>query len=119
MTFRARFLLALVLPLLLVGTTTARADIKFASVDMQRAPLEGNRGVYRIVLSDVVRPWSTVIDYKARKIYWCDATMGAIRRANLDGTSPETVMRNVPEVFGVEMESANGKVNWGTGGKEK
>jgi outer membrane protein len=43
MTFRARFLLASVL-YLLVGATAARADVKIAYVDMQRALLEVDEG---------------------------------------------------------------------------
>ncbi|MFH1844793.1 MAG: FlgD immunoglobulin-like domain containing protein, partial [bacterium] len=37
------------------------------------------------------QPKALALDMGAGKLYWVDATLGQIRRANLDGTSPETV----------------------------
>lgn len=86
---------------------------------LQRSPLEGTVGVYRIVLQDTPRPWGTVIDYKSRKIYWADGTAAAIKRCNLDGSNVEVVVPKTVEAFGLDIDRQRGKLYWVTCGEER
>lgn len=43
------------------------------------------------IISGPFAPWGLDVDSETGKLYWCDTQSGSIRRANLDGSSIETI----------------------------
>jgi hypothetical protein len=44
-----------------------------------------------------------VVDTRAGKVYWTENTNGIVRRANLDGSSPEPIITTIVAPFGVDL----------------
>ncbi len=47
-----------------------------------------------------------------RKMYWTETVAGRIRRANLDGTSVETVIAGLDQPFGITLDLTNEHMYW-------
>jgi hypothetical protein len=52
------------------------------------------------------------IDYVAKKIYWANQGEGFIKRANLDGTSQESVLTGLTNPWDIELDLVNSKIYW-------
>ena len=60
---------------------------------VERAEMDSsNRRV--IIRKDIYRPNGLTIDYSAQKIYWTDANLLYIDKANYDGSNRESVIRS-------------------------
>ena len=57
-------------------------------------------------------PNSIAIDQVNGKMYWTDTGSDAIRRSNLDGSSPETIVSGLPSPTGLAVDPAGGKLYW-------
>ncbi len=55
------------------------------------------------------------LDLVNGKIYWANATDDVIRRCNLDGSNPETIVTSAAEVWGCAVDGAGGKVYYTEG----
>jgi hypothetical protein len=85
---------------------------------IKRAGLDGT-GVETIVdaLDGLNDPSGLVIDAVNEKLYFTSATTGnppiySILRSNLDGSSIEPVLQNLPSVIRLAVDSAGGKIYW-------
>jgi DNA-binding beta-propeller fold protein YncE len=60
--------------------------------------------------------WPVVADVSAHKVYWGDVNTNRIQRANLDGTSVETVVSGpfsfIDDPAGVAVDSDNQQLYW-------
>ncbi|PCJ55998.1 MAG: hypothetical protein COA73_13125 [Candidatus Hydrogenedentota bacterium] len=74
----------------------------------------GGAGVEDIVLN-VTDPVDNglELDVAAGKVYWADEGDETIKRANLDGSSVETLVKGVNEPTFLKLDLANGKLYWG------
>ncbi len=52
------------------------------------------------------------LDLEQGKIYWTNASQGAIERCNLNGSARETIVTNVSKPFGIALDAANSKIYW-------
>ena len=57
-------------------------------------------------------PSDIAVDADGGKIYWTDTGVDEIRRANLDGSSPETILSGIPNLTGIAVDSTAGKLYW-------
>lgn len=66
------------------------------------------------VLVSVSGPKDIALDIAAGKMYYMTSNGGAhaIRRANLNGTSPETLLSGLPFLRGLTLDLANGHIYW-------
>ena len=79
------------------------------------ADLADVSGTAETLVSGEAGPSGVAIDPAAGKIYWTNQSPagtppGSVRRANLDGTTPETVVDNQANPIGVAV--ASGKIYW-------
>lgn len=58
------------------------------------------------------QPSRVAIDAVGGKAYWTDLSADVIRRANLDGSQPETIVTGVPNAAGLAVNSISGKIYW-------
>jgi sugar lactone lactonase YvrE len=65
------------------------------------------------VITGASVPIGIAVDAGSGKLYWVEAGTARIRRANLDGTSPEDVVATGPGIpYGIAVDVAGGKVYW-------
>jgi DNA-binding beta-propeller fold protein YncE len=79
------------------------------------ADLEDVPGTAETLVAGEAGPSGVAIDPAAGKIYWTNQSPagtppGSVRRANLDGSSPETVVDNQANPLGVAIDA--GKIYW-------
>ncbi|MCB0638108.1 MAG: DUF5050 domain-containing protein [Lewinella sp.] len=67
-------------------------------------------GIETIVSAGLDRPRAIAVDGAGGKIYWVDLDLAVIKRANLDGSSPETLHSGLSGPNGLGL--ANGKIYW-------
>jgi hypothetical protein len=75
--------------------------------------VENRMGIHRLRLDDGSAPETVVVDssdisglaldVEGGKVYWCDRSSGTIRRASLDGTGMEDMVRGLDEPFAVAI----------------
>jgi low-density lipoprotein receptor-related protein 1 (alpha-2-macroglobulin receptor) len=63
---------------------------------IQRAYLSGYQ-IESIIVTDIRMPNSLALDHAARKLYWVDARLDKIERAELDGTNRKIIARDKPK----------------------
>ena len=59
---------------------------KDKAASIQSAYLSGY-DVQSIITTDIQSPNGLTIDFKARKLYWCDARLDKVERCDLDGSN--------------------------------
>ncbi len=88
----------------------------FSAGTIRAADLTNVAGTAHSLVSDENGPSGVAIDRAARKIYWTNqfpgTTNGAVRRANLDGSLPETLVPAQANPIGVAIDPAAGKMYW-------
>jgi len=56
---------------------------------------------------------SIQVDADAGKVYWCDAQLGTISRANLNGSDKEDLITGIPFPSVLRIDPVNKKMYWG------
>jgi sugar lactone lactonase YvrE len=80
---------------------------------IQRADLEVGGVVRDLITNGLITPAGIALDIDLGKMYWTDASLGTIQRANLDGTSIETVVTNDLQFpWGIAIDDRNRKMYW-------
>ncbi len=88
---------------------------------ISRANLDGSN--VELLIDGLVFPDSIALDLVNGKIYWTEALSrvrsgpnigvdGAIKRANLDGSDVETLVTDLREPQGINLDIENGKMYW-------
>lgn len=96
-----------------------------ATDKLQRCDLDGSN-VTDLKIANLAAPIELALDLSAKKIYWSDlgedgGPAASIRRANLDGSSPESVVTtanygSLAVPLGLDLDVANGKLYFVDGG---
>jgi DNA-binding beta-propeller fold protein YncE len=68
-----------------------------------------------IITSDLSQPCGLAIDSINKKIYWSDFGTGKIERANLDGSSRESIITGLTSILGIALDISNDKIYWAGG----
>jgi hypothetical protein len=80
-----------------------------------RADFDGSN-IQAIVTQGLNAPWPVVADVSTHKIYWGDVNRERIQRANLDGTSMETIVSGpisfIDNPAGIAVDSDNQQLYW-------
>jgi low density lipoprotein receptor-related protein 5/6 len=80
-----------------------------------RADFDGSN-IQAIVTQGLSGPWPVVADVSTHKIYWGDVNLNRIQRANLDGTSIETVVSGpfnfIEDPAGLAIDPQNQRLYW-------
>jgi len=83
--------------------------------EIWRANLDGSDAAI-IIPNGLSAPWPLVADVSTHKIYWGDVNLQHIRRANLDGTSIETVVSGpfnfIEDPAGLAIDPQNQLLYW-------
>jgi DNA-binding beta-propeller fold protein YncE len=90
---------------------------------VERADLDGRNRMTIVPQGDTFTPKQIQLEKKSRKLYWCDREGMRLMRANLDGSSIETIVdtskgdpRPGPDAtkwcVGVAVDADGGKVYW-------
>jgi hypothetical protein len=108
----------LTLALLTAGPAAAE-DLYF--VDLFKPEFEN--GFLRLTDTEGAQPKTLVdtgygirsiqVDEAAGKLYWCDAQLGTISRANFDGSGAEDLITGVPFPAVLRIDPVNQKMYWG------
>ena len=81
---------------------------------IERAEMDGsNRGI--IIRQDIRWPNGLTIDYSAEKIYWTDAKLFYIAKANYDGSKCEKIVRTLSQCvlgFPFALTLYENKIYW-------
>jgi sugar lactone lactonase YvrE len=89
-------------------------------VGIRRANLDGSGLTTLISGQSVNDPRNLALDLQGGKIYWTDfaegTQMGAIRRANLDGTVQEILVSNLNMPGGIALDLQHGLLYWADNG---
>ena len=80
------------------------ADIDLHDLPQSQFHAIGYPGLYS--------PLGVTIDSDTQKIYWTEAGMGKIQRANLDGTEVEDVINDLRTPFGIALDPVGRKLYW-------
>jgi len=92
--------------------------VDYSSKSIKRANLELKNGeaphsrsdVEEIVTADLENPLFITLDLKSKKMYWTDREK--IQRADLDGSSIETLVEGRASLRGIALDVAAGKMYW-------
>ena len=80
--------------------------------DIHRANLDGSN-VEALGIAGIVDPRGIDLDVAAGKVYWAEiGGVGAIQRANLDGTGLEPLVASAGNPRGLAVDVAGGKIYW-------
>jgi len=94
---------------------TALADSVYWTDKKTNIIYRGNRdgsGSHTALVSGLGQARGLGLDIAGGKMYWADADMGKIQRANLDGTDIEDLVTGLPFLADVELDLTAGKVYW-------
>ena len=73
---------------------------------IERAEMDGsNRSV--VVRQNIHWPNGLTIDYSAKKIYWTDAKLFYIAKANFDGSSREKIFKTLSQCILAKIKHTN------------
>jgi len=90
-------------------------DWAAATARIQRANLDGTE--VEDLVTGLAGPYGIALDTAAGKMYWTEFSVGAIRRANLDGSGREDlVTTGQSHLNGIALDLAAGKMYWCDGG---
>lgn len=93
-------------------------DWAAATARIQRANFDGTE--IEDLVTGLGGPYGIALDTKAGKMYWTEFSAGAIRRANLDGTSVENlVTTGLSMPMEIELDLAARKMYWTDLGTDK
>jgi len=87
------------------------ADIDLRDLSVDFFNVIGNPGLYS--------PLGVALDSENQKLYWTEAGIGKIQRANLDGSDIEDVVSNLSTPFGIALDPVGGKLYWTDLGTDK
>jgi hypothetical protein len=80
-----------------------------------RADFDGSN-IQAIIAFGLDGPWPVVADVSTHKIYWGDVNLQRIQRANLDGTSVDTVVAGpfnfIEDPAGLAIDPQNQRLYW-------
>ncbi|XP_041474760.1 very low-density lipoprotein receptor-like [Lytechinus variegatus] len=57
-------------------------------------------------------PWAVAFDNRSRTVFWSDAVLDAIFRANIDGTDQRIIVDNLGYPAGLSIDTVNDRIYW-------
>ncbi len=89
-----------------------------SSSSIARSNLDGSSP--QLLISNLSLVWDMALDLGAGKIYWTEKSSNKICRANLNGSSVETLVQtDLLEPQGLRLDSIAGKMFWANKGKHQ
>jgi DNA-binding beta-propeller fold protein YncE len=79
---------------------------------IQRSTFDGNEVIDVVTNAAATGPYFMDLDLSAGKVYWGDFDAGSIYRADLDGSSKETLLTGINKTRGVRVDSGGGMLYW-------
>ncbi len=88
---------------------------------LQRARLDGSAKLTTedISIAGLDSAYAVALDARHGHLYWSDYGTRSIHRANLDGSNPRVVVRNLGAPRGIDLDTAGGWIYWTDTGTKK
>lgn len=115
--FNVRIIGSFILFFFFNNLINAQTKIFWASQDVNKIMCinSDKTGKFDVISTDLANPVGLAIDTLNDKIYWSDFGTDNIERANLNGSSRETVISGLTSVLGIALDLENNKIYWAGG----